>query len=86
MGQTPRWLTSPERRQGKEASSMIVTFIGEMTKKSLGATSLAMFNHECTIAEYITFSPATRRNAAPPATTPTLCVHNPTPPRTICLR
>jgi len=47
MGQTPRWLTSPERRQGKEASSMVVTFIGEMTKKSLGATSLAMFNRQC---------------------------------------
>jgi len=46
MGQTPRWLTSPERYQGKEASSMIITFIGEMTKKSLGATSLAMFNRE----------------------------------------
>jgi len=62
MGQTPCWLTSPECRQGKEASSMIVTFIGEMTKKSLGATSLTMFNHECTIAEYITFGPATQCN------------------------
>jgi len=62
MGQTLRWLTSRERRQGKEASSMIVTFIGEMTKKSLGATSLAVFNRECTIAEYITFSPATQCN------------------------
>jgi len=41
---------------------MIVTFIGEMTKKSLGATSLAMFNRECTIAEYITFGPATQYN------------------------
>ena len=41
---------------------MIVTFIGEMTKKSLGATSLTMFNHECTIAEYITFGPATQCN------------------------
>ena len=41
---------------------MIVTFIGEMTKKSLGATSLAMFNRECTIAEYITFGPSTQCN------------------------
>ena len=62
MGQTPHWLTSPERRQGKEASSMIVTFIGEMTKKFLSATSLAMFNRECTIAEYVTFGPATQCN------------------------
>jgi len=62
MGQTPRWLTSPEHRQGKEASSMIVTFIGEVTKKSLGATSLTMFKRECTIADYITFGPATQCN------------------------
>jgi len=62
MGQTPHWLTSPERHQGKEASSMIVTFVGEMTKKSLGATSLTMFNRECTIAKYITFGPATQCN------------------------
>ena len=62
MGQTPRCLTSPERRQGKEASSMIVTFLGEMSKKSLGATSLAMLNRECTIAEYITFGPTTQCN------------------------
>jgi len=41
---------------------MIVTFIGEMTNKSLSATSLAMFNCECTIAEYITFGPATQCN------------------------
>ena len=41
---------------------MIVTFIGEMMKKSLGATSLARFNHECTIAKYITFSPTTKCN------------------------
>jgi hypothetical protein len=62
MGQTPRWLTSPERRQGKEASSMVVTFVGEMTKKSLGATSLALFNRECNIAEYISFGPSTQCN------------------------
>jgi len=41
---------------------MIVIFIGEMMKKSLGATSLARFNHECTIAKYITFSPTTKCN------------------------
>ena len=41
---------------------MIVTFIGEMTKRSLVATSFAMFNREYTIAEYITFGPATQCN------------------------
>jgi len=62
MGQTPRWLTSPDRRQAKEASSMVITFVGEMTKKSLGATKLAMFNRQCEIAEYISFGPTTRCN------------------------
>lgn len=62
MGQTPRWLTSPDRRQDKEASSMVVTFIGEMTKKSLGANDLALFNRECRIAEYISFGPSTQCN------------------------
>jgi hypothetical protein len=62
MGQTPRWLTRPERRQGKETSSMVITLIGEITKKSLGAESLAVFNRECKIAEYITFGPSTRCN------------------------
>ena len=41
---------------------MVVTFIGEMTKMSLSATSLAMFNQECTIAEFITFNPSTQCN------------------------
>jgi hypothetical protein len=62
MGQTPRWLTSPERRQGKEASSMVITLVGEITKKSLGADSLTMFNRQCKVTEYITFSPSTRCN------------------------
>jgi len=62
MGQTPCWLTSPEPHQGKEASSMIITFVGEMTKKSLGVTNLTMFNRECTIAKHITFSPTTQCN------------------------
>jgi len=73
MGQTPRWLTSPECRQGKEASSMLITFIGEMTKKSLSATSLAIFNRECTIAEYITLGPATQCNKCQTFGHPTQC-------------
>jgi hypothetical protein len=60
LGQTPQWLTSPDRRQDKEASSMVITLIEEITKKSLGATKLAMFNRQCDIAEYIPFGPSTR--------------------------
>ena len=52
---------------------MIITFVGEMTKKSLGATSLAMFNRECTIAEYITFGPATQCNKYQTFGYPTQC-------------
>jgi len=73
MGQTPHWFTSSERHQGKEASSMIINFIGEMTKKSLSATSLAMFNREWTIAEYITFGPATQCNKCQTCGYPTQC-------------
>jgi len=72
-GQTPRWLTSPKRRQGKEASSMVVTLIGEMTKKSLGATNLALFNRECNIAEYISFGPSTQCNKCQQFGHPTQC-------------
>jgi hypothetical protein len=62
MGQTPRWLISSKHRQDEEASSMVVTFVSEMTKKSLGATRLAMFNRECNIPENISFGPSTRCN------------------------
>jgi len=41
---------------------MVVTFIGEMTKKSLGATSVALFNREYNLAEYISFGPSTQCN------------------------
>jgi len=41
---------------------MVVTFISKMTKKSLGATSLTLFNCECNLAEYISFGPSTQCN------------------------
>jgi len=39
---------------------MVITFIGEMTKKSLGATSRTLFNRKCNLAEYISFGPSTQ--------------------------
>ena len=64
---------------------MIVTFIGEMTKKSLGATSLAA-NAVLPNTSPSALPPnatnarpsGTRPSAVPPATTPAPCVHNPT--------
>ena len=41
---------------------MAITLIGEMTKKSLGATSLDLFNRECNLVEYISFGPSTQCN------------------------
>jgi len=41
---------------------MVITLIGEMTKKLLGVTSLAVFNQQCNIAKYISFSPSTQYN------------------------
>ena len=52
---------------------MVVTFIGEMTKKSLGATSLAVFNRQCNIAEYISFGPSTQCNKYQQYGHPTQC-------------
>ena len=75
---------------------MIDTFIGEMTKKSLGATSLAMLTENAPSPNTSPLAPppnatntrpmATQHSAAPPATTPVLYVPNPTPQRITPMR
>jgi len=83
MGQTPRWLLGQDRREGKEASTMVITLVGDVTMKSLGASSIFVFNKRCNIAAYISYGPATRCNKCQlyghptqrcPATTPTCAV------------
>jgi hypothetical protein len=60
LGKPPRWLTTLEKRQGKEASSMVVTLAGTHTIKSIGRSRLYLLNNRCNIEEYITFGPRTR--------------------------
>jgi len=84
MGQIPRWLTSPDRCQDKEASSMVITLVGEMTKKSLGATKFAMFNCQCEITEYISFAPSTRCNKCQLYGHPTQCCTADTHTSAVC--
>jgi hypothetical protein len=60
LGSSPRWLTTPEQRQGKTASSMVITVTGQHTIKSIGRSRLYLFNNRCNLKEYITFSPRTR--------------------------
>jgi hypothetical protein len=60
LGMSPRWLTTPERRQGKTASSMVITVTGQHTIKSIGRSRLYLFNNRCNLKDYITFGPRTR--------------------------
>jgi uncharacterized coiled-coil protein SlyX len=60
LGTSPRWLTTPERRHGKTASSMVITVTGQHTIKSIGRSRLYLFNNRCNLKEYITFGPSTR--------------------------
>jgi hypothetical protein len=60
LGQPPRWLTTPEKRQGKDASSMVITLTGTHTIKSIGRSRLYLFNNRCNLEEYITFGSRTR--------------------------
>jgi uncharacterized coiled-coil protein SlyX len=60
LGLPPRWLTTPDKREGKEASSMVITLTGTHTIKSIGRSRLYLFNNRCNLEEYITFGPRTR--------------------------
>jgi hypothetical protein len=40
LTETPRWLTSDEKRQGKQASTMIIAICGTATFKDLGESMI----------------------------------------------
>ena len=42
MGQTPRWLMGPQKREGKAASAMVLIVAGTMTLEMLGVTHLVV--------------------------------------------
>jgi hypothetical protein len=62
MGQTLRWLTSPEKREGKAHSTMVLAVIGTMTLKTLGVSHLAVCNRLCPLDEYYPYGPNTQCN------------------------
>jgi hypothetical protein len=59
LGQTPRWPSTSEKRQGKTLSTMVLTVVGQETLKSIGRSRLYLFNNKCTLQNYITFGPRT---------------------------
>jgi hypothetical protein len=61
LTETPRWLTSDEKRQGKQASTMVIAICGSTTLKDLGE-SVIVASKRCTVETYLTFGPSTQRN------------------------
>jgi hypothetical protein len=60
LGSPPRWLTTPEQRQDKTASSMVITVTAQHTVKSIGRSHLYLCNNRCNLKEYVVFGPRTR--------------------------
>jgi hypothetical protein len=87
LAETARWLTTPEKRVGKQASTMVISLAGTVTMEDLGTPTLIAFNRLCTIQQYFQFSPTQQCNKCQryghplqkcPATTPTcgVCAEN----------
>jgi hypothetical protein len=62
MGRDPRWLTTESKRVGKEASSVVITLVGQLTMKDVvdGPPFLYLFNREIRLRDYLSFGPTTR--------------------------
>jgi hypothetical protein len=60
LAHAPRWLTKPEVRSSKMASSMVLSILGEISLKSLGEYTIYIANQPCRIDQYITISPLTQ--------------------------
>jgi hypothetical protein len=60
LTQLPRWLSTPEQRQGKTASSMVIAFTGQHPLKNIGRSRLELFNNHCTLNNYLSFGSCTR--------------------------
>ncbi|KAI5841733.1 hypothetical protein DFP73DRAFT_596296 [Morchella snyderi] len=53
LAQIPRWITKPEKRAGKEHSSMIIALPGSFTIQTLGLQSLLLFDRRCSLEPYL---------------------------------
>jgi hypothetical protein len=60
QGQTPRWLTTAERREGKANSTIVMTLTGNIKKASIGRQNLIVCNRECQLDDYIPYGRSTQ--------------------------
>ena len=58
--QPPRWPTTTAQRQGKAASTMVLTLQGTLSITRLGPSTLTLCNRACKLSEYISFGPETQ--------------------------
>jgi hypothetical protein len=61
LTEIPLWLISDEKRQGKQASTMVIAICGTATLKDLGE-SVIVASKRCTVETYLTFGPSTQCN------------------------
>jgi len=60
QGQTPRWLTTAERREHKTNSTILMTLTGDIKKASIGRQNLIVCNRECQLDDYIAYRRSTQ--------------------------
>jgi hypothetical protein len=60
QGQTPRWLTTAERREQKTNSTIVMTLTGNVKKASIGRQNLIVCNRECQLDDYIPYGRSTQ--------------------------
>ena len=60
QGQTPRWLTTAERRENKTNSTIVMTLTGNVKKASIGRQNLIVCNRECQLDDYIAYGRSTQ--------------------------
>jgi len=60
QGQTPRWLTTPDRREHKTNSTIVMTLTGTVKKASIGRQNLIVCNRECQLDDYISYGRSTQ--------------------------
>jgi hypothetical protein len=61
LTETPRWLTSDQKRQGKQTSTIVFAICGIATLKDLGE-SVTVASKRPTVETYLTFGPSTQCN------------------------
>jgi len=60
QGQTPCWLTPPERRENKVCSTIVMTVTGNVKKDAIGRQNLIVYNRQCQLEVYIPYGRSTQ--------------------------